>query len=209
MAFDRMQAGLVAPGSATDACAALKEEEDARLMQRFVAGDAGAFEQLYTRHRGGLMRFLQHGLGRRELAEECFQEVWSRVIGARERYRPEARFATWLYQIAHNLVVDSYRRQRPELGSDALEAATESEPPNPAGPAPALKPEEALDALQQAEALQQALSELPAEQRLALSLRLEQELSLEEIAEATGVGRETVKSRLRYGMDKLKERLRR
>lgn len=204
-----MQAGLVAPGNGNPRTRAPAEEEDARLMQRFAAGDAGAFEQLYARHRSGLMRFLQHGLGRRELAEECFQEVWSRVIGARDRYRPEARFATWLYQIAHNLVVDSYRRQRPELGGDALEAASESEAPNPAGPAPALKPEDALDALQQAEALRQALAELPADQRLALSLRLEQELSLEEIAEATGVGRETVKSRLRYGLDKLKERLRR
>lgn len=207
MALDRLQAErAAAEGEGVQAPA---EEEDARLMLRFAGGDATAFEQLYARHRNGLMRFLQHGLGRRELAEEGFQEVWSRVIGARDRYRPEARFATWLYQIAHNLVVDSYRRQRPELGSEALEAVGDSAAPNPAGPAPALKPEDALDALQQATALQEAMAELPPEQRLALSLRLEQELSLEDIAEATGVGRETVKSRLRYGLDKLKERLRR
>ena len=184
------------------------EPEDAVLMQRFVRGDMAAFEQLYARHRGGLMRFLHRGLGRRETAEECFQEVWSRVVAARERYQPEARFATWLYQIAHNLLIDQYRRQRPEVNVETFpEDAERSD--NPFGDGAALTPEEQLGAFEQARRLQQALAELPDEQRIALQLRLEQELSLEEIGAITGAGRETVKSRLRYALDKLKDRLRR
>lgn len=185
------------------------ESDDRVLMQRFAAGDFAAFEQLYHRHKGGLMRFLQRGLGRRETAEECFQEVWSRVIASRERYRPDARFATWLYQIAHNLLIDQYRRQRPEHGTDELPEPGEDAELNPIAPAAALTPDEALSEFEQARRLQQALAELPDEQRIAVQLRLEQELSLEEIGAVTGAGRETVKSRLRYAMDKLKERLRR
>lgn len=182
--------------------------EDGELMRRFAAGDVAAFEQLYGRHKGGLMRFLQRGLGRRETAEECFQEVWSRVIAARDRYQPEARFATWLYQIANNLLIDQYRRQRPELNVETL--PEEAEPiDNPIAPAPALSPEDSVGAFEEARRLQQALAELPDEQRIAVQLRLEQELSLEEIGAITGAGRETVKSRLRYALDKLKDRLRR
>ena len=195
--------------SQAHASLATDAEPDGELMQRFAAGDLAAFEQLYARHRGGLMRFLQRGLGRRELAEECFQEVWSRVISARERYRPEARFATWLYQIANNLLIDQYRRQRPEVATDELPEAPPVDSINPVAPAAALSPEDTLGAFEESRRLQQALAELPDEQRIAVQLRLEQELSLEEIGRITGVGRETVKSRLRYALDKLKERLRR
>ncbi len=186
----------------------LGSPQDGELMRRFAAGDMAAFEQLYGRHKGGLMRFLQRGLGRRETAEECFQEVWSRVISARDRYQPDARFATWLYQIANNLLIDQYRRQRPELNVETLPEEADAID-NPIAPAPALSPEDTLGAFEQARRLQQALAELPDEQRIAVQLRLEQELSLEEIGAITGAGRETVKSRLRYALDKLKDRLRR
>ena len=196
-------------GSAAAAPATAEQEiSDEQLMLRFAGGDAAAFETLYRRHRGGLLRFLQRGLGRRETAEECFQDVWSRVIAARARYRPEARFATWLYQIAHNLLIDQYRRQRPEVGVDEPPESADTQD-NPFGADAALTPEETLGEFEQARRLQQALAELPDEQRIALQLRLEQELSLEEIGAITGAGRETVKSRLRYALDKLKERLRR
>jgi RNA polymerase sigma-70 factor, ECF subfamily len=186
----------------------LDSPQDGELMRRFATGDMTAFEQLYGRHKGGLMRFLQRGLGRRETAEECFQEVWSRVIAARDRYQPDARFATWLYQIANNLLIDQYRRQRPELNVETLPEESDAID-NPIAPAPALSPEDTLGAFEQARRLQQALAELPDEQRIAVQLRLEQELSLEEIGAITGAGRETVKSRLRYALDKLKDRLRR
>jgi RNA polymerase sigma-70 factor (ECF subfamily) len=182
------------------------EPTDEDLMLAYAHGDARAFETLYQRHRGPLYRFVLRGLSQRAIADECFQEVWSRVIVARERYRPEARFTTWLYQIAHNLLIDQYRRARPEVSASSDEdddAAMRDFPDDDAR-----EPERQLSEFEERRRLQLALDELPEDQRLAIQLRLEQELPLEEIARITGVGRETVKSRLRYGLDKLKSRLR-
>lgn len=171
-------------------------------MLAYAAGDIAAFEQLYARHRGPLYRFLVRGISPRATAEECFQEVWSRVVAARERYRPEARFSTWLYQIANNLLIDQYRRARPGVSIDDDETGALQIPAETTD-----QPEPVLSRFEESRRLQQVLAELPEEQRIAVQLRLEQELSLEEIGEITGVGRETVKSRLRYALDKLKARL--
>lgn len=176
---------------------------DERLALDWAGGDQAAFQRLYARHKGRLYAFLLRSLGRRDAADDCFQETWIRAIGAIGRWRPEARFPTWLLQIAHNLAVDRLRRQRPLLSIDDDD-----------GPAPVLvdggrhaDPAAALEALQEGRRLRTAIAALPPEQRMALLLRLDAELSLEEIAQVTGAGRETVKSRLRYAMDKLREAL--
>ena len=95
---------------------------DEELMLAYAGGDLLAFETLYRRHRGTLYRFLLRTLRHRADADELFQDTWSRLIAARERYRPEAKFTTWLLQIAHNLVVDRYRRQRPQASDEETEA---------------------------------------------------------------------------------------
>ncbi|KFL37610.1 RNA polymerase sigma factor [Arenimonas donghaensis] len=178
------------------------EPTDEDLMLAFGAGDGGAFETLYARHRLRLFRHLQRQLRDASLAEELFQDVWQRVISARERYRPDAKFSTWLHQIAHNRLADHWRAKshRPDAPEDAREQAEQLPDPD--------SPERQLSAFEERRRLQLALEELPADQREVLLLRLEQELTLEEIGEITGVGRETVKSRLRYAMDKLRARLR-
>jgi RNA polymerase sigma-70 factor (ECF subfamily) len=177
------------------------EPTDEALMLAYGRGDVGAFETLYGKHRGGLFRYLLRHLRQQALAEECFQDVWSRVIAARERYRPEARFTTWLYQIASNRLTDHWRAQGRQGGfvEDGAERAEREPDPS--------TPDHELSEFEQRRQLQLALEELPPEQREAVLLRLEQELGLEEIAQITGVGRETVKSRLRYAMDKLRARL--
>jgi RNA polymerase sigma-70 factor (ECF subfamily) len=179
-----------------------EEPTDEALMLAYGAGDVGAFQTLYARHRGPLFRHLIRQLRDAALAEEFFQDTWQRVITARERYRPEAKFATWLYQIAHNRVTDHWRakQHRPDAPGDAPELAERLPDPD--------SPERSLSAFEERRRLQLALEELPDDQREVVLLRLEQELSLEEIGEITGVGRETVKSRLRYAMDKLRARLR-
>lgn len=179
------------------------ERSDEQLMQDYAAGSTSAFDRLYARHRGPLFRFLMRGLGNRAQAEECFQEVWSRVVVARARYRPEAAFSTWMYQIANRLLIDQYRRAgtRPVASGDPETLLAEA----PA--AEEQQPDRVLSEFELRRRLQLALAELPDEQRIALQLRLEQELSLEAIGEITGVGRETVKSRLRYALDRLKGRL--
>lgn len=177
------------------------ERPDEELMLAFGAGDAEAFEILYARHRLPLFRHLQRQLRDASLAEELFQDIWQRVIAARGRYRPEARFSTWLHQIAHNRLADHWRAKshRPDAPEDARAIAEQLPDPD--------SPERRLSAFEERRRLQRALEELPPEQREVLLLRLERELSLEEIGEITGVGRETVKSRLRYAMEKLRARL--
>ena len=163
-------------------------------MLAYGGGDAGAFETLYARHRGGLFRFVLRAVKDRGVAEELFQEVWVRVIEARERYAPKARFITWLYTIAHNLLVDHWRKKGLSLVAlDSDDVASESA--NPARQA------EAREALAR---LVHALESLPAAQREAFLLHEEGGLSIADIAAVTGAGEEAAKSRLRYAMAKLK-----
>lgn len=164
-------------------------------MLAYKAGDASAFDRLYARHRGSLYRFLLRGCSNRAQAEDMFQDVWFNVIRAREGYEPTARFSTWLYHIAHNRLVDGYRKARPtaELDEDLADPA--------AGPE-----QRALQRDQSARVLR-AIAALPLEQRSAVLLHEERGFSLEEIASISGVGRETVKSRLRYALHKLKDAL--
>ena len=195
----------LAPRATTRSLASMDQpvaaNQDEALMLAWAGGDAAAFEALYQRHRGPLYRFLLAQVRDRALAEELYQDVWQRVIAARAGWRPEAAFSTWLYRIAHNRLNDHWRaqRHRPPAPLDAeLRTAALADPDDP----------ERLAGREETRLrLQQALDELPDEQREAVLLRLQQELSLEEIGRITGVGRETVKSRLRYALDKLRARL--
>ncbi|QDH70483.1 RNA polymerase sigma factor [Marilutibacter alkalisoli] len=178
-----------------------RDPDDTALMLAWAGGDVTAFEQLYARHRAPLYRFLMRQLRDAALADEFFQDVWQRVIAARASWKPEAAFSTWLYRIAHNRLNDHWRglKHRPPAPEDGDERTARIPDPD--------TPERSLSEFEQRRRLQCAIEELPDEQRVVVTLRLEQELSLEEIGEITGVGRETVKSRLRYAMDKLRTRL--
>lgn len=174
---------------------------DDALMLAWSQGDVAAFEALYGRHRERLHRFLLRQLRDPGLADEVFQDTWQRVVASGRDWRPDAAFVTWLYRIARNRIADHWRarQHRPPAPADADERSLRIEDPD--------TPELRMDALQRSRDLQQALDALPDEQREVVLLRLEQELTLEEIGEITGVGRETVKSRLRYAMDKLRAAL--
>ncbi len=168
-------------------------------MQGFAAGDASAFDQLYERHRGPLFRFLQRQCGDRAQAEELFQDVWMALISARERYRVEAKFTTYLYTLARHRMIDHFRRQgvRSQIYTDTDEESIESHPAtNP-------NPEQQLEASRNVNQLLTLVKGLPSAQREVILLRAEAGLSIEEIAQVTSSERETVKSRLRYALDKL------
>lgn len=175
-----------------------EDPSDDLLMLAWTGGDTAAFETLYARHRGPLYRFLLRQLRDGALADEFFQDVWQRVIAARQGWKPEAAFRTWLFRIAHNRLNDHWRglKHRPAAPEDGDERAARVPDPT--------TPERELSEFEQRRRLQLAIAALPEEQREVVLLRLEQELSLEDIGEITGVGRETVKSRLRYAMDKLR-----
>ena len=180
---------------------AVQTPTDEVLMLAYADGDSDAFSELYARHRARLFHYLLGQLRDRPLAEELFQDVWQKMINARAGWKPDAAFATWLFRIAHNRLNDHWRaaRHRPAAPEDADERTARLADNS----TPELLADEQAQRLQ----LRQALAELPPEQQEVVILRLEQELSLEEIGQITGVGRETVKSRLRYAMDKLRARL--
>ncbi|NNK38395.1 MAG: RNA polymerase sigma factor [Xanthomonadales bacterium] len=171
----------------------MRERSDEALMEAYAHGDAAAFERLYRRHRGPLYRYIIRYVGDAAIANDLYQGCWEKIILARQRYRPSAPFRAWMYRIAHNHVMDHFRRKRPN------EPLADSGLPDP-GPGP----EQALAAAQQEQSLTGAVARLPPEQREAILLRLEAGLGLADIAQVTGVNPETAKSRLRYAVRKLK-----
>jgi RNA polymerase sigma-70 factor (ECF subfamily) len=185
-----------------------EEVADEQLMELYRDGDAGAFDILYRRHKGGLYRYLYRLCKQQSVADELFQDVWSNIIRSRERYQPTAKFSTFLYQIAHNRLID-HVRQNPEIHlsldaeNEEAESLAEQLPADPGG-----QPEILLERKRLVENLVNNIEALPALQREAFLLREEAGLSLEEIALATGVTPETAKSRLRYAVAKLRDGLR-
>src|SRR3954468_1635594 len=152
------------------------EAPDEELMLAYKAGNAGAFETLYARHRARLYRFVLRAVKARAVAEELFQEIWMRVIEARGRYTPQARFTTWLYTIAHNHLVDHWRKR----GLTLVALDGEELPAADSDPADAAQAREALARFAT------ALEALPALQREAFLLHEESGLNVAEIAAATG-----------------------
>lgn len=183
-------------------------QTDEALMLAYAAGNAEAFDQLYARHRGGLYRFLLRQCRAASVAEELFQDVWMSIIRTRGKYAPSARFATYLYRIAHNRLVDHFRRSshRPTLmddpDDDEGEGLVASLPADPRE-----QPDALLQSKTQLERFHAVLAALPEVQREAFVMREEGGLSVEEIATATGVNVETAKSRLRYAIAKLRRGL--
>lgn len=183
----------------------MAEAPDEELMLAYQGGDAGAFQTLYTRHKGRLYRFMLRAVKNGGETDELFQDVWMRIIESRSRYAPSAKFTTWLYTIAHNRMMDHFRRHslRAADGIDDVQAAAEAIPLR-AGEQPEALAETRADLRR----LAAAIAALPHAQREVFLLHEEAGLSVPEIAEATGVNAEAVKSRLRYALQKLREALR-
>jgi len=177
------------------------EVSDETLMQSYRDGDAGAFEILYSRHKGGLYRFLLRQCGNAAIAEELFQDVWMKLIGARTQYKVQARFTTWLFQMARNHYIDYYRRQKI---TGALNPAAGDCDPEEVPVRTQEQPEQLAEMQEQADLLVQLVGKLPEDQREAFVLREEGGFNIDEIAVITGVNPETAKSRLRYAVNKLR-----
>jgi RNA polymerase sigma-70 factor (ECF subfamily) len=170
--------------------------EDSALMLRYRDGDLAAFESLYRRHKDAVYRYLLRLSQDEQVAEDVVQDAWSKIIRARNRYRPTARFSTYLFRVAHNCFIDYVRRNRRHAHGEELDAEST--------PAPGDAPETETERLLARERLEVALQQLPEEQRDVFLLREEGGLSLDEIALVTDTNRETAKSRLRYAVGKLR-----
>ena len=177
------------------------EASDEELMLAYAGGDAGAFESLYAKHKGALFRFVLRSMKARGEAEELFQDVWMKVIEARERYTPQAKFTTWLYTIAHHRLVDHWRAR----GLTVVSLDDEEKTVNEVAADPGAEPPRVLEARQTLDRLSAALAALPLAQREAFLLHHEGGFGIAEIAAAMGSPVEAAKSRLRYAMNKLRE----
>lgn len=179
-------------------------QTDEALMLRYATGDAVAFEQLYTRHKGPVYRYMLKLCHNEAIAEELFQEVWMKLIKARENYVASAKFTTWLYKLAHNLFIDHYRKQNIQIVTDSTIAPDTIESEQHADN----NPEQQLQLNQSIDQFNQVLESLPNEQREVFLLKEETDMNLQEIAEMTGINYESAKSRLRYAINKLRSVLR-
>lgn len=171
-------------------------DKHGQLMLAYAGGDMVAFETLYAYYKGPLYRFFLRQCGSSAIAEELYQELWMRVINHRSSYEHKARFSTWIYHIAQNLIVDHFRRNKPEVDEtelDELEGTIDNDPI------------EHYSSQEKVARFIGMLKSLPEEQRQVFLLKEEAGLSLDEIAQVTGHSFEAVKSRLRYAVKKLRQ----
>jgi RNA polymerase sigma-70 factor, ECF subfamily len=179
------------------------ELPDDELMLQYASGDAHAFDQLYARHKDAVYRYcrrqLLHGV-----VDDVHQEIWMAVINARQKYQARGQFKAWLFTLAHNVLLNRVRTEgkHPLTASDPEEMFSELASDQPA-PYSAME-KELLHAR-----LIRCIRDLPHQQRDALMLQHEGGFSVDDIAEITESSREGVRSRLRYAMGKLRERMNR
>ena len=182
---------------------------DEVLMLRYKDGDLSAFEIILEKHQQPLFSFAYRFCKDYSQAQDLVQEVFLRLIKMAKMYEPRAKFTTYLYTIAHNVCVDHLRRRKKRNHASlsdpidyenelTLEDTMKDERANPQ-----------RDYHQKTfeQALHQAVDELPAEQREVFLLREQQNLAFEEIARITGCLPSTAKSRMRYALQAIREKL--
>jgi len=175
-------------------------DENAEIARGLRRRDPDLLDQLIEKYQHRLLRYLTHLTGRRELAEDFFQETWIRVLERGRQYDGRREFSAWLFAIARNLVMDSYRRKRPA----SLDTLLDEEKAAPleiqaSGPTPF---EMTVQSEQNAQ-ISAGMERIALEYREALALRFQEGMSLEEIANVTGAPLGTVKSRIYRGLSAL------
>ncbi len=170
--------------------------------------DAGLLDELIVRYQHRLMRYLLYLTSNREMAEDLFQEVWMRVLVRGAQFNGQARFDTWLFTIARNLVIDTRRKRTMASLDELFEGGSEDDRPiSFEVAANEASPFDRFSSLEDRERIAGALLQVDALHREVLVLRFHEELSLEEIAKVTRAPLSTVKSRLYRGMAALKPKL--
>ena len=178
-------------------------DSDQALMLQYAAGNARAFELLYVKHKGPLYRYFVRQINDLQLAEDLYQETWSRVIKAASQYETSAKFTTWLYRIAHNLVVDHVRALKPVNNfTEVFEPEQDHEAQ--LGCDDANLEAQMLDS-QKAHLLKGCVANLPQVQKEAFLLNVEMGFTAAIIADIAGATLEATKSRIRYAYKGLKE----
>ena len=180
-----------------------KQRSNEELMEKYAKGDTEAFNALYARNKAALFRYFLRQTQYSNQAEELSQDVWTKVIRASKDYKPKAKFTTYLYQIAHNHLIDHIRKQLVRVVESNDTSSAEIDPPARSSE----QPENELESEQDQALILSLVHQLPEAQREVFILKEEAGLDLRDIASITASGEETVKSRLRYALAKLREGL--
>lgn len=187
----------------------MRDDSDESLMLRYREGDVRAFEVLVTRHRKPIYNFILRFVRDAAQAEDVMQETFLRLIKGADNYEKQAKFTTWMYTIARNLCVDASRRGKHRkaasldapIGEDEGATLLDIVSDGAVGAdGKAIQRELAIR-------MKQAIEALPDEQREIFLLREVSDLQFNEIAQVVGVSENTVKSRMRYALEKLREAL--
>ena len=189
----------------------VRDDSDESLMLRYQEGDARAFTVLVERHRRPIFHFVLRYVRDPVAAEDVTQDTFLRVVRSADNYVREAKFTTWLFTIARNLCVDAARRGKHrnmaslDAPVDRHNAEGASKIDFVASGGPAVDRQVIGGELKLR--MQEAIAALPEEQREIFLLREVADLQFNEIAEIVGVPENTVKSRMRYALEKLREAL--
>jgi RNA polymerase sigma-70 factor, ECF subfamily len=177
-----------------------KDTSDEALVRLFQQGDATAFRVLVTRHKTPLYNFALRQLRSPTLAEDIVQDAFVRVVQSVAEFKHESKFTTWVYAIVRNLCIDQARKNALRRHPSLEQKTSSSGGDGDQGPSLG---EQLADGRPNADVERSAIS---TELRSRLLLAVE-ELPFKEIAEITGVPENTVKSRMRYALERLQEAL--
>ena len=181
------------------------ERENAEIARGLKRQDPEMLDRLIETYQHRLMRYLMFLTNKREVAEDLFQEVWIRVLRRGSQYNGKARFDTWIFTIARNLVIDLSRKRTMASLDEMREGGEDERPFEIAEDSPG--PLEQFEGRENAQEIAAVLLTLEPTYREVLTLRFHEEMSLEEIATVTRAPLSTVKSRLYRGLASLKPQL--
>jgi RNA polymerase sigma-70 factor, ECF subfamily len=182
---------------------------DEVLMLRYKDGDLSAFEVIFEKHQQPLFSFVYRFCNNYHQAQDIVQDVFLRLIKMSRHYEPKAKFTTYLYTIAHNVCIDYHRRKkhRPNVSlSDSIDPENEMTIEDTMKDERA-NPQKEYQQKTFEQALHQAVEELPPDQREVFLLREQQNLAFDEIARIVGCLPSTAKSRMRYALQSIREKL--
>lgn len=176
---------------------------DALLVKSYVAGDENALSALITRHQSKIYGFIYSKISDRDVSDDIFQDTFIKVIKTLKSnsYNEEGKFLPWVMRIAHNLIVDHFRKNKKmpmfrETEEFSIFSIMSDNSPNI---------ESQIITAQVESDLQKLIDELPTDQREVLIMRMYQDLSFKEISELTGVSINTALGRMRYALMNLRK----
>ena len=176
---------------------------DSILVENYIGGDESSLEKLIRKHKSRIYNFIFSKVLNRDIAEDIFQDTFIKVIKTLKRgfYNEEGKFLPWIMRIAHNLVIDHFRRNNriPKFESnndyDIFQNLSDS----------SLNAEKSIIKDQVSSDLQLLVEELPSDQKDVVIMRLYRDMSFKEIAENTGVSINTALGRMRYAIINLRK----